>query len=131
MPEPSYLLDTHVIIWWLTEPAKLSPLARDLLEDDRVEMAVSHVCMWEMAIKAGLGKLPLPAPLPGLVPTLLRDLRGTFLPIRLEHTLAVADLPRHHGDPFDRLLIVQALATGLPVLGRDGRFDEYGVSRAW
>ena len=91
MPEPSYLLDTHVIIWWLTEPARLSPLACDVLEDDRIEIAVSHVCLWEMAIKTGLGKLPLPGRLPELVPTLLTDLRGTFLPIRLEHTLAVAD----------------------------------------
>ena len=131
MPQPRYLLDTHVLIWSLNDPAKLSPLALDLLKGDRVETAISHVSLWEMAIKTGLGKLTLPAPLPELVPTLLTDLRGTFLPIRLEHTLAVADLPRHHGDPFDRLLIVQALATGLPVLGRDGRFDVYGVRRAW
>ena len=117
------LLDTHVLIWVFDADPKLSVPARQAIEDGHNEVFVSAVTAWEIAIKSGLGKLKLHGDyLYGL-----ELYRFTPLDIRSEHALAVEHLPTYHADPFDRLLIAQAMLEDLTLITRDGRFQEYGV----
>lgn len=121
------LVDTHVVIWWVEDDPALSVRARELLGDPSSRLLVSDVCLWEIAIKRALGKLRADDDLPGIL-----DEEGfTRLPIAREHVWAVADLPAHHRDPFDRLLVSQARREGLPVLSADPVFVRYGVPVVW
>ena len=107
------LLDTHVWLWMVVDPDKLPPHLAALLSDRDNELLLSAASAWEIAIKYGIGKLPLPEP-PSvfLPPRLLRD--GVVpLPIEHAHALVMAGLPAHHSDPFDRLLVAQAQVEGL------------------
>lgn len=126
-----YLLDTHTFLWALTDAPQLSPSARRCYLDAENELVLSVVCVWEMAIKASLGKLTIEEDLAGFLRRELRAQGIGLQAIELEHVLAVRTLPLHHRDPFDRLLIAQALALGLPILGCDAAFDAYGVRRVW
>jgi PIN domain nuclease of toxin-antitoxin system len=108
------LLDTHLFLWLHTDPARLGSL-RDLFEDDSTELFLSPASSWEIAIKWGLGKLPLPEPPETYVPSRMRVAQVQSLPITHTHTLAVASLPDHHRDPFDRLLIAQSLVETIPL----------------
>ena len=87
--------------------------------------------VWEMAIKIGLGKLRFSQPIEVFIPDQLRRNRIGLLPIPFAHAVRVATLPHHHRDPFDRLLVAQALVDDLPIVGRDAAFDAYGVRRVW
>jgi PIN domain nuclease of toxin-antitoxin system len=110
--------------------ARLSRRARWTLEDPRCEPYLSAASVWEMAIKVALGRLRLPAPVPDYVEA---KLRAGFraLPIEWPHAAAVASLQRHHRDPFDRLLVAQALLEGLPLLTGDPAFGPYPVKTVW
>jgi PIN domain nuclease of toxin-antitoxin system len=119
-----FLLDTHVLIWVLTAPDRLRTPVRDALSDPTVHVAVSAASTWEVAIKAALGKLPPPPP---DLPAVLTRLGLRALPIEVEDTLAVQALPLHHRDPFDRLLVAQALRHDLTLITSDGRLATYGV----
>lgn len=121
------LLDTHVWLWMVLEPERLARKARKALEDRDNALYFSAASGWELAIKYALGKLPLPFPPDEFVaPRLLRD--GVApLPVDLAHALAVARLPPHHTDPFDRMLIAQALAEGLTIVTVDAKFGAYGA----
>ena len=125
------LLDTHVFLWSVAEEHKLSRTVRPLLRDDGVEVRVSIVTLWEIAIKAGLNQLLLPADLLGFFRNQMSVTGFGVLPIEAEHVVAVRDLPLHHQDPFDRLLIVQSRLEGLSLVSNDRYFSRYGVDLVW
>ena len=117
------LLDTHALLWWLADEG-LTAQAREAIADPANLVAVSAASAWEISIKKALGKLAAPDDLEQQVQT------GGFvpLPISIAHGIAAGQLPRHHEDPFDRMLIAQAVAEGLTIVTRDKRFDDYGVA---
>jgi PIN domain nuclease of toxin-antitoxin system len=118
------LLDTHTFLWWIDGGRTLGREARAAIADGRSDIAVSAASAWEISIKRALGKLRLDAD----VVDQLRRNRFRSLPITVEHALAAGALPRHHDDPFDRMLAAQALAEGLTIVTRDPRFEPYGVA---
>ena len=124
------LLDTHAILWAVLAPEKLSPTARQLMEGDN-ELLISIASLWEIVIKTTLGKLHLGTPPEQAFPEILDALRAEILPIALEHLHAVAQLPPHHGDPFDRMLIAQSVAEGAPLVSSDAVFTRYAVPVIW
>lgn len=121
------LLDTHIFIWWVDQPEKLSAAAISALEDEANELLLSVASVWEMQIKIQLGKLKLSLPLKELVKNQqeTNDLRVS--PVALSHVLALDALPFHHKDPFDRLLIAQGVAEGLTIVTADSQFSAYSV----
>lgn len=121
------LVDTHALLWWLTDDPSLSPAARDAIADPVHEPLVSAASVWEIAIKRSLGKLTAPDDLPEQI----ADAGFAWLPISDAHAWHVRDLPAHHHDPFDRLLIAQALIERVPVITVDARFGDYGVEVRW
>lgn len=125
------LLDTHSFLWFVTEDPKLSISARRIIATGSNELLLSVACVWEIAIKVSIGRLPIPAPLDTFILEQLRINRIGLLPIELKHIFEVTRLPLHHRDPFDRLLIAQALTEGLPIVSADPAFDSYSVQRFW
>lgn len=121
-----YLLDTHTVLWLLGGDERVREMARELSRP-RATVLLSAVCLWEIAIKARLGKLNAPADLPEQ----LERFAFEPLPVTSRHAWAVRDLPAHHSDPFDRLLVAQAITEGATVVSRDTAFDDYGVARTW
>ena len=117
------LLDTHVLLWSLTDPRKLTGTARDALEDGHNEIFVSAVSGWEIAVKRALGKLEAPDNLEAGV----REQGFTPLNLPFLHAEQAGALPQHHGDPFDRMLVAQAQIEGLVVVTRDARIPLYGI----
>lgn len=128
-----YLLDTQSLLWAGSNPDRLSSRARETISDAANRGRFSPVSPWELAIKSGLGKLPSVTDLDGLVRRVIRDLDLRILDISVEHGLYVATLPvfADHKDPFDRLLIAQALIDNLPVVSSDKKFARYGVEVIW
>jgi PIN domain nuclease of toxin-antitoxin system len=120
------LLDTHVWLWWNTEPERLSPAARRQIADARNEVFVSAASVWEIAIKQRLGKLPLPEPVYTYVARRLATDDMQPLSISVDHAAGVEALELRHRDPFDRLLIVQARREGLRLLTADDQVLAYG-----
>lgn len=120
------LLDTHAFLWANAEPERLGSYL-PLVESPRTDLLVSAVVSWEIAIKYRLGRLPLPQEPERYVPTRLRALNAETLAIAHSHALAVAGLPLLHRDPFDRLLIAQAGALGVPILTNDASIARYPV----
>ncbi len=128
------LLDTHTFLWFIDGNPKLSPSARRLIEDVANTSYVSIASLWEIAVKASLGKLHLGQPFDILIPQQLKLNGFIVLGITVAHTAQVAALPfprDNHRDPFDRLLIAQALNEHMPIVSRDDAFDAYGVTRLW
>lgn len=125
------LLDTHTFLWFCQGDPALSPTAKRLLEDPSNRMLVSLACGWEVAIKAGLGKLKLGEPCATYLPNAMTASGFEWFPISVDHVVAVETLPHHHRDPFDRLMIAQAMVEGIPVVSADVAFDPYGITRLW
>ena len=117
------LLDTHVLLWWLDDPASLQAPPRRLIADPRTRVFVSAAVAWEITIKRQLGKLEAPDDLEAA----LEEERFQHLPIAVRHALAVAELPAIHGDPFDRIQIAQARLEGLTIVTGDGTVPRYDV----
>ena len=115
------LLDTHVFLWFIMGSPHLSAEARALIEDDQNSVA----SLWEIAIKSSIGKLSLSAPFDQLIPQQLSINGFELLPIEIAHLATVTTLPFHHRDPFDRLLIAQAIAEKMPIVSSDSAFDTY------
>ncbi len=117
------LLDTHVLLWWLADDHRLTPAMREAIADPSTRVAVSAVSAWEVAIKGALGKLAVPDDLPDQIE------RHGFdaLPVTVEDGLAAGGLPRHHEDPFDRMLIAQAVRRRFVLVTADRRFADYDV----
>lgn len=120
------LLDTHVVLWWRADDPALGTQARKAIGDAEV-VFVSAASAWEVAIKVALGKLRIPGPFHEAV----EASRFTQLPISFRHTATTGALPPHHTDPFDRMLIAQAMAEGLTVVTHDRGFAAYGVPVVW
>lgn len=118
------LLDTHAVLWWLSEPERLAPNARAAIVDVDRRVFVSAASAWEVGIKVSIGKLTLKTDLEEMV----ANLRLEPLPVTLRHTFAVRDLPLIHRDPFDRLLVAQARCEGLTIVTRDPRIRRYHVA---
>lgn len=121
------LLDTHVVLWALGQSERLNSKALSALRDRANTVYVSAASAWEIAIKYALGKLSLPMQPDELLGLNLKRLGAHVLPVGLEDACAVARLPMHHGDPFDRLLIVQALRGNFTIMTADGTFSKYRV----
>ena len=121
------LLDTHIFIWWADEPERLGERLLDALLDIENELILSVVSLWEMQIKAQLGKLTLRRPLKELV-HLQQSVNGLqLLPVTSKHVFLLDELPLVHKDPLDRLIIAQALAENLTLVSHDRVFEDYQV----
>lgn len=118
------LLDTHVLLWVLSEPKKLGPELRKMISAGANEVYVSAASAWEIEIKRSLGKLQAPEDLEAQ----LAAARIDELPVRIQHAVAMRRLPALHRDPFDRLLIAQAQVEQLTVVTRDEKFRRYDVA---
>ena len=127
----SLLLDTHTFLWWVEDAASLSRRARRAIADAGNECFVSLASSWEIAIKTSLGKMKLGAPVEQFIPEQMGANGFRMLGIEFDDVARVASLPFHHRDPFDRLLIAQALRRDLVFVSRDRLFDRYGVERVW
>ncbi len=125
------LLDTQALLWFVLDDARLSKRAREGIVSTDVLIFVSPANLWEIVIKISLGKYTLPAPFAAFWDDQLRINDFALLPITVSHTARIADLPFHHRDPFDRLIIAQSLMEGIPVVSSDAVFDRYGVERVW
>ena len=125
------LLDTHTLFWSVEEPAKLSISAAAVLQDPANDLLLSAATVWELAIKVGQRKIGLSMPYRRWMETTIADLGLDVLPITVEYAERCSVLPPHHKDPFDRLMIAQALVDGVPIVGVDVDFDPYGVIRIW
>ncbi len=122
------LLDTHLVLWWMAgEASRISKKALAALGSDGIEPVVSAVTIWEAAIKRGLGKLDAP----GDLLSQLERAGVELLPVTPRHADQVASLPLHHRDPFDRLLVAQAMLEGLPFVSDDEWVRRYDIEVVW
>jgi PIN domain nuclease of toxin-antitoxin system len=122
------LLDTHVLLWAATAPDLLSELAREAISDPENDARVSPVSAWEISIKQSLGTLDLVRPAERWLPDVLRRTGLEVVNVTMDDALRVRGLPWHHRDPFDRLLVAQALERGYAIVTRDPVFASYGVT---
>lgn len=125
------LLDTHTFLWFIGGSEQLSPHARTLIEDDGNACYLSVASLWEMAIKVSIGKLTVPLPFTRLVRRHVAGNNIDVLPIEPEHLDEQREMPFHHRDPFDRLIIAQAITEEMPVVGRDHAFEAYPIRLLW
>lgn len=125
------LLDTHTFLWWINDAPELSETARTAISNVGNECFLSVASCWEMAIKASLGKLSLSKPIDRFVLDQITENGFMILNIELRHAAKVESLPFHHRDPFDRLLIGQALSDRLTTVTADNMFARYGVKVIW
>jgi PIN domain nuclease of toxin-antitoxin system len=126
-----YLLDTHVLLWWLFDDPKLSDPARDIIRTPDNVIIVSSASGWEISTKSRLGKLPYAGDIINNLPLLIQKARMQVLPITMAHALAAGALPGPHRDPFDRMLIAQGQIEQLPIVTSDRAFKRYPVELLW
>ena len=124
------LLDTHTFLWFLGGDSELSKKARTLIENPEHEKYISIASFWEIAIKNSLGKLTLDVPFAELKIEVIKN-SFQILPITFEDTLQLSKLPFHHRDPFDRIIISQAIGNNLTLISRDNNFSLYNVNLLW
>ena len=120
----NYLLDTHVLLWWLDDNPTLSEEARNIIANGEHLVFVSAATIWEIRIKEALGKLKIPQNFQAI----LTDQPFEMLDITTEHAHAIADLPEHHKDPFDRMLVAQAKTESLRLITRDSHLRKYAIA---
>lgn len=125
------LLDTHTFIWWANEPEKLSEKVLAACQDNSNTLILSVVSAWEMQIKMQLGKLKVSRPIEELIKIQQQTNSLQVLPIELTHVMSLSNLPAHHKDPFDRLLIAQANIEVATLVSVDPVFSSYGVQVLW
>lgn len=125
------LLDTHAFLWFISDETEMSTRALRIIEDPSADVLVSVVSLWEIAIKISIGKLDLEKPFGELIPNEMVKNRFQLWPIDLASLSAVSTLPLHHRDPFDRLLIAQAIVDDIPIVTRDSAFSDYPVQIIW
>lgn len=126
-----YLSDTHALLWIVDRNSQLSNTAQEIYLDEDNEILISIVSIWEMAIKISLKRLIIPGNLPEFVKEHVIGNNIQILNISLSHIYRLETLQYHHRDPFDRLLISQAIEENIPIISSDNRFDQYGVNRIW
>lgn len=117
------LIDTHVLLWWLEDPGLISPKARKIIENARNFVFYSSAVIWEIILKQSIGKLKIPNEFYGL----LDGQNFTPLSINIEHAFALKDLPGLHSDPFDRIMVAQALYENMVLLTRDRNILKYDI----
>ncbi len=125
------MLDTHAFLWWIGDDPRLSERAREVFSDGDNDLVFSAASGWEIAIKARLGWLQVPGDLHTYLLRQLTENYTSVLPIHLSHALRVCALPDHHRDPFDRLLVAQAIVEEIPLLSADPRIARYPVEVVW
>ncbi len=126
-----FLLDTHTFLWWNLDDGQLTNQVRELIADMQNEIYLSAVSAWEIAIKAARGRLILPENPSDYVSNRMNLFSFQSLPIHISHALHVYNLPSHHADPFDRLLIAQSQLESLPLLSADKNIALYDVDLIW
>lgn len=126
----SYLLDTHALIWFLENNSSLDIKAKTIIEDEKNKIFISVASFWEMAIKIQLGKLTLTYNLEEVIKE-AKILSIETLPLETSNFTALLQLPLHHRDPFDRIIIAQAIAENLSIISVDEQFDAYPIKRIW
>lgn len=125
------LLDTNVFLWWIADDPRVSATAGKILRDPASQVLLSAASIWEIAIKAGMGKLRFSAAVDAFIPQQMAANRIDSLPVESRHALGVAGLPHHHRDPFDRILVAQALLENLPLLTTDAQIARYAIQTIW
>ncbi|MDC0677675.1 type II toxin-antitoxin system VapC family toxin [Sorangium atrum] len=125
------LLDTHVWLWAVLTPERIAATARQAIEDPHNTLLISAASAWEIAVKHAIGKLPLPEKPELLVPRVIAALEAIELPVTSRHAISSAALPYHHRDPFDRLLVAQALCEGAALVTVDELLTRYGATVLW
>jgi PIN domain nuclease of toxin-antitoxin system len=125
------LLDTHAFLWWIADDERLGPRARKAIADGSNDVFFSTASAWEIAVKAGLGRLRLTDDLERFIPAQVTTNGFQVMPVHLRHALAVHALPDHHRDPFDRILIAQAVRESLVLLSGDPQVRRYPVKVVW
>jgi PIN domain nuclease of toxin-antitoxin system len=125
------LLDTHAFLWFLLDDPKLSETARNSIAEPDNDIEISPASYWEIAIKISLNKYSLPEPYEQFMEREIATNQFRILPIEPKHTAVLTNLPFHHRDPFDRLIIAQAMVEHIPVVSRDTVFAAYPVMCIW
>lgn len=125
------LLDTHTFVWWRDDPGKLSTDAFEALSTLENDVFISTVVVWEIQIKLALGKIKLKWPLKDSIDVERKANGFRVLPVSLEHSLYIDKLPMVHKDPFDRMLIAQAMVEDMTIVSRDAHFSDYGAKLLW
>lgn len=126
-----FILDTHTFLWWITDSQLLSQTARDIISDGNSELFWSAASSWEVAMKYKLGRLPLPEAPELFIPIELAKNRIESLPIINKHSFKAGQLPIHHRDPFDRMLIAQAQVENMEIISNDHQISLYDINTAW
>jgi PIN domain nuclease of toxin-antitoxin system len=126
-----FLLDTHTLIWWMTSDPHLSKVGRGLITDRANTAVISAVSAWEIATKVRLGRLPSAAELIEDFVGEMERQRIEILDVTAKHGIRAGSLPGPHKDPFDRMLIAQALCENIPIVSNDQALDGYGITRLW
>ena len=125
------LLDTHTFLWFALGDPKLSAAAKLQIDDPTIEKFISPAVYWELAIKISVGKYALHQPYEDFLKDNIDGNGFTILPVEWRHTARLTNMPFHHRDPFDRLIIAQAMAEKMAIVSADPAFDAYGVQRIW
>ena len=125
------LLDTHTFIWFITDSPKLTPMSKQLIEDENNQRLISMASIWEMAIKHSIGKLRFQPSFDEFIEEQIFVNKLTIIHVNLNHIKTVASLPLYHRDPFDRLIIAQSIVEKVPIISADKIFDSYSIIRLW
>jgi PIN domain nuclease of toxin-antitoxin system len=126
-----FLIDTHVVLWLINSPNKISEKALAILANEENELFLSYTSVWEMSIKIGLKKLELGMELRSFLVEMKKRNEITLLPVSIESILRIKDLPHIHKDPFDRIIACQSITENIPLISSDKIFDEYNLKRIW
>lgn len=126
-----HLLDSHTLLWYTLGDSRISGMASASIVDPANQLLISPASYWEIAIKISIGKLTLHQPYEDFIDACLNKYGFTILPIDPKHTDRLIGLPFHHKDPFDRLLVVQAMVESIPIISNDTALDAYGITRLW
>ncbi|MBW4508343.1 MAG: type II toxin-antitoxin system VapC family toxin [Scytonematopsis contorta HA4267-MV1] len=126
-----FLLDTHAFLWFVLNDSALSQVARDLIIDPLNDILLSPASYWEIAIKVSIGKYQVTGNFEAWMENQIQVNELEILPIKVAHVGAIVTLPFHHKDPFDRLLVAQALTEKIPIISVDAVLDSYTVTRYW
>ena len=125
------LIDTHTFLWFVTNDPLLSAAALALLVDPSNEILISPASFWEVAIKVSIGKYPLAVPFDQFFTQGIDGNDISILPLEVRHAAVLSSLPMHHKDPFDRMIVAQAMVEQVPIVSIDVALDAYGITRIW
>lgn len=125
------LLDTHTFLWWTTDDPSMSARVKEIIADGHNVVFLSAASVWEISIKSARGRLVLPEPPAQYIFSRMSLYRFQPLPIQVSHAAHVYELPQHHNDPFDRLLIAQSQLESLPLVTRDDDILQYDLNTIW